>query len=104
MLVPGRCRGEVAGAVDIQILNFLFKLFDPISLSTLNSLAHIKYLISGLWLLDQVLLRKLVNRSERTEEGGKLLTHVSFLFINLQIIHHDFEHCVLFFVVFYLFL
>jgi len=87
-----------------EILNFLFKQFYPIGLTTFNSLAHVKYFISSLRLLYQVFLRKLVNRCERTKECRQLLTHISFLFIDLQIIHHDLEHCVLLFVMFYLLL
>jgi len=49
-------------------------------------------------LLDENILTESLNWSERTEVSSELFTHLGLLLVQLEIIHHDFEHSLLFFI------
>lgn len=86
----------------LQVCVLELQLLNPFSLATLDHLTHIKDSIPRSLVLKQFIPSKLVDRSEWTEESCQFLAHICFLFIDLQVIHHDLKHSILFLIVLYL--
>lgn len=84
-----------------QVLEFFFVLSNQVCILSFHFKLYINDVVSSSLLLDENILTESLNWSERTEVSRKLFTHLCLLFVELKIIHHDFEHSLLLFVGFY---
>ena len=84
-----------------QVLKLLFILSDQVSIFSFHFKFDVNDVVSSSLLLDKHILTESLNWSEWTEICGKFFTHFGLLLVEFEIVHHDFEHSLLFFVGFY---